>query len=79
VLDGVDVDSGTASEIGFAAALRHVIFGIRTDFRRSGENEASIVNPQVQWWIEQSGGHILGEIDQLLSSLRQRQLSDETP
>jgi nucleoside 2-deoxyribosyltransferase len=33
VLDGVDVDSGTASEIGFAYACGKPIAGIRTDFR----------------------------------------------
>src|ERR1700712_855002 len=30
VLDGVDVDSGTAGEIGFAYALGKTIFGLRT-------------------------------------------------
>lgn len=55
-LDGPDVDSGTASEIGFAFARGKTIFGYRGDIRRTGENEAALVNMQVQYWIEESGG-----------------------
>jgi nucleoside 2-deoxyribosyltransferase len=58
VLDGVDVDSGTASEIGYAFALGKRIYGLRTDFRLAGDNEGSIVNLQVQYFIEASGGEI---------------------
>lgn len=36
VLDGTDVDSGTAWEIGYAYALGKPIFGLRTDFRTLG-------------------------------------------
>jgi nucleoside 2-deoxyribosyltransferase len=56
VLDGLDVDSGTASEIGFAFAKGKTIFGYRGDIRLTGENEATLVNLQVQYWIEESGG-----------------------
>ncbi len=49
VLDGPDVDSGTAAEIGFAAALGKPIAGLRTDWRVSGD-EGSIVNLQVEFW-----------------------------
>ena len=55
VLDGTDVDSGTASEIGFAFACGKPIFGYRGDIRLTGENEATLVNLQVQYWIEESG------------------------
>ena len=65
VLDGVDVDSGTASEIGFAYALGTRIIGIRTDFRQSGDNDAARVNLQVQYWIEASGGKIVSSLVQL--------------
>lgn len=67
VLDGVDVDSGTASEIGFAYALGKRIYGYRGDFRSSGDNEGSIVNLQVEYWIENSGGCIVTN----LAALRQ--------
>jgi nucleoside 2-deoxyribosyltransferase len=33
-LEGIDVDSGTAWEIGYAAARGKSIIGIRTDFRK---------------------------------------------
>jgi len=36
VLDGADVDSGTAWEIGYAYALHKPILGLRTDFRTLG-------------------------------------------
>ncbi|MDY6931209.1 MAG: nucleoside 2-deoxyribosyltransferase [Halobacteriota archaeon] len=37
VLDGADIDSGTAWEIGYASALRKPVFGIKTDFRSLGK------------------------------------------
>ncbi len=36
VVDGADVDSGTAWEIGYAYALGKPILGLRTDFRTLG-------------------------------------------
>ena len=37
VLDGTDVDSGTASEIGYGAAKGKIIVGYRGDFRMTGD------------------------------------------
>ncbi|MDQ8043105.1 MAG: nucleoside 2-deoxyribosyltransferase [Solirubrobacteraceae bacterium] len=51
VLDGVDVDSGTAAEVGFAAALGKPVVGLRLDLRRTGDNDGAVVNLQVQHWI----------------------------
>lgn len=66
VLDGVDVDPGTASEIGCAFALGgKIIHGYRGDFRRLGENDGVVVNLQVQYWIEASGGHIVTSLDEV--------------
>jgi nucleoside 2-deoxyribosyltransferase len=65
VLDGVDVDSGTAAEIGFAYALGKWIAGLRTDFRQTGENEAAVVNLQVRHFIDASGGTVVTTIDDL--------------
>ncbi len=66
VLDGCDVDSGTASEIGCAfAAGGKVINGYRGDFRRTGENDGCLVNLQVQYWIEASGGSIYTRLEDL--------------
>lgn len=58
VLDGPDVDSGTASEIGYAAACGKIITAYRGDFRSAGDNEGSVINLQVAWFIESSGGRI---------------------
>ncbi len=65
VLDGVDVDSGTAAEIGFAYALGKWITGLRSDFRQSGENEAAVVNLQVRHFIDASGGTLVSTIEDL--------------
>jgi nucleoside 2-deoxyribosyltransferase len=51
VLDGVDVDSGTAAEIGFAAALGRPVVGWRSDFRLAGDNHQSLVNLQVEHFV----------------------------
>lgn len=58
-LDGSDVDSGTAAEIGYAANAGKIIIGYRTDIRRSGENEGGIINLQVEHFIRESGGSII--------------------
>lgn len=36
VIDGTDIDSGTAWEIGYAYAKRKPVLGLRTDFRTLG-------------------------------------------
>ena len=65
VLDGVDVDSGTAAEIGYAFARGKVIFGYRGDFRLSADNEGAAVNLQVEFFIRASGGSIVASLDAL--------------
>ena len=73
VLDGVDVDSGTAAEIGYAFAKAKPIIGYRGDFRLAADNEGSIVNLQVEYFIRASGGDIipaLGELQAALARLR---------
>ena len=70
ILDGVDVDSGTASEIGFGFAQGKRIYGLRTDFRLAGDNEGSIVNLQVQYFIEASGGTIHTTVDGLTGAIQ---------
>lgn len=51
ILDGPDVDSGTAAEIGFAAALGKPTAGVRLDTRRTGDNAGVTVNLQVEHWL----------------------------
>jgi nucleoside 2-deoxyribosyltransferase len=70
VLDGADVDSGTAAEIGYAFARGKLIVGYRGDFRLSADNEGGIVNLQVEYFIRQSGGTIVTRYEDLEASLR---------
>jgi nucleoside 2-deoxyribosyltransferase len=70
VLDGPDVDSGTAAEIGYAFARGKLIVGYRGDDRLSADNEASIVNLQVEYFIRESGGTIVSRYQDLEPSLR---------
>ena len=65
VLDGTDVDSGTAAEIGYAFAKDKPILGYRGDFRLSGDNDGSMVNLQVEYFIRQSGGDIVTGVAEL--------------
>ena len=68
VLDGADVDSGTAAEIGYAFARGKRILGYRGDFRLAADNVGSIVNLQVEYFITAGGG----EIVTTLAALRDR-------
>lgn len=70
VLDGCDVDSGTASEIGYACALKKPVTAYRGDFRIAGDNEGSIVNIQVEYFIYSSGGTIASTLDEAEKEIR---------
>ena len=48
ILDGPQVDDGTAWEIGYFFSQGKKILGIRTDFRRAGESEKSRVNLMIE-------------------------------
>jgi nucleoside 2-deoxyribosyltransferase len=79
VLDGSDVDSGVAAEIGYAGALnRHrkkigkkekKIIGYRSDFRLTGDNLGAAVNLQVQHFIKKSGCDIVRSKKELIDQL----------
>jgi nucleoside 2-deoxyribosyltransferase len=64
VLDGVEVDSGTASELGFAVGLGKPCYGLRTDWRDSGEFGLP-VNLQLLHFIENSGGSLFRSIEEI--------------
>ena len=70
VLDGPDVDSGTAAEIGYAYARGKTILGYRGDFRLSADNEGATVNLQVEYFIHSSGGMIIASIDSVDEALK---------
>ncbi|MGO9872529.1 MAG: nucleoside 2-deoxyribosyltransferase [Acidimicrobiia bacterium] len=71
VLDGCDVDSGTAAEIGYAAAKHKPVVGLRCDHRVTGDNEAALVNLQVEWFIIESGGRLETNLGAALVALAQ--------
>lgn len=75
ILDGVDVDSGTAAEIGYAAARGKPVAGLRLDTRQTGDNEGAVVNLQVEHFVRASGGELVrtvGEAIELLGRLTRR-------
>jgi nucleoside 2-deoxyribosyltransferase len=79
VLDGTDVDSGTAAEIGYAFARGRPILGYRGDFRLSADNEGSIVNLQVESFIRASGGDIItrfAELEKALAKIKASSRND---
>ncbi len=69
VLDGADVDSGTAAEIGYAFARGKKILGYRGDFRLSADNLGSTVNLQIEYFILASGGAIVTTLTDLRAAL----------
>jgi nucleoside 2-deoxyribosyltransferase len=79
VLDGTDVDSGTAAEIGYAFARGKPIIGYRGDFRLAADNEGSIVNLQVEYFIRQSGGTIVRSLAELSDALAALGAERRTP
>lgn len=65
VLDGAEVDSGTAGEVGFASALGKKCYGLRTDHRDAGDFTGLPVNLQVMHFIERTGGKMFRSIDEI--------------
>jgi nucleoside 2-deoxyribosyltransferase len=68
VLEGQEVDSGTAAEVGYAAALGRPIYALRSDLRLAGEPEMS-VNLQVEYFVTSTGGAVSGSLKGLLDAL----------
>jgi len=69
-LDGSDVDSGTAGEIGFAYGLGKPIEGYRSDFRQGGDNEGATINLQIEYFIFDSGGSMVRDLEKLKENLQ---------
>lgn len=68
VLDGAELDSGTAAEVGFGAGIGKKCFGLRTDFRDTGDLPGLPFNLQVLYFINQSGGKLFREIEAICLS-----------
>ncbi|MBR6299553.1 MAG: nucleoside 2-deoxyribosyltransferase, partial [Clostridia bacterium] len=48
LLDGAQVDDGTAWEIGYANARGIPVIGLRTDFRLCADSDDGLVNAMIQ-------------------------------
>ena len=66
MLDGPQVDDGTAWEIGYFFMQGKKILGLRTDFRRAGETD----NSRVNLMIECSCQGITSSLEELASDLK---------
>ena len=65
VLDGAEVDSGTAAEVGFGCALGKKCHGLRTDQRDCGDFIGLPINLQVLHFIRISGGTLFRSIAEI--------------
>lgn len=68
-LDGTDVDSGTAFEMGVAYILGKPIVGYKGDWRNFGDNEALVVNLMPQMAIERSNCRIVRKLEYVLPAV----------
>ena len=66
LLDGPQVDDGTAWEIGYAHAQGIPVIGVRTDFRQAGDVPGAVVNAMVHASCRQ----IVRSTDELLEKLK---------
>lgn len=71
-LDGQDVDSGTALEIGYGFARGLLIVGLRTDIRRCSDNEGSTVNLMIETCIADSGGILTDSLHEAVTFIAGR-------
>jgi nucleoside 2-deoxyribosyltransferase len=78
LLDGPDVDSGTAIEIGYAFAKRKKVFGLLTDFRAYSKRgkEPSKINNMV-WGVCEKGQTIFRSLDEVAEAVKQHIAMDK--
>jgi nucleoside 2-deoxyribosyltransferase len=67
ILDGTQMDDGTAWKMGYHYSRGRKIIGIRTDFQKAGETNSSKVNAM----IEHSCQAIVGGLDDLVITLKE--------
>ncbi len=65
LLDGTEPDSGTVGEVCFGAGTSKVCYGLRTDWRDSGDMPGIAINLQVIFFIEASGGKLFRSIEDI--------------
>lgn len=77
LLDGAQVDDGTAWEIGYAFARAIPVIGIRTDFRQGGDTGHSRVNAMIEGscaCIVSSSEEVLAALEEL-TAVRRRKIT----
>ncbi|MBO4318302.1 MAG: nucleoside 2-deoxyribosyltransferase [Mailhella sp.] len=75
LLDGPQVDDGTAWEIGYACAKGIPVIGLRTDFRLCADSDGGLVNAMIQGSVVdicRSADEVLGVLKKKKSSGRSR-------
>ena len=60
----------------YGRARGKVVCGLRTDFRLAGDNIGAIVNLQVQYFIEASGGAVVTTVEELVGLARRLENDD---
>ena len=45
------------------------MIGLRSDLRITGDNEATLVNLQVEWFVVSSGGALVTDLDAAIATL----------
>jgi nucleoside 2-deoxyribosyltransferase len=85
LLDGSQVDDGTAWEIGYFYAKKSAeqkIIGIRTDFHRAGERESGVVNPMIEVacdWVVSSREELMEVVSRLFQGEKSGETSGAVP
>ena len=69
LLDGAQVDDGTAWEAGFACAKGIPVLGIRTDFRVCGDTRHSVLNAMIEGSLEA----LVHSVPELVEELAKRE------
>lgn len=64
LLDGTDVDSGTAAEMGFAHAIGKPVFGLCTDGLRRGRTINNVI-----WGLCAGGHRIYSSVSEMLTAV----------
>lgn len=70
-LNGSDVDSGVAFEMGYAHALGKLVVGYRDDFRQAGENEGCDVNLMVEFPIKGCNRKLATTLEELKDQVKE--------
>jgi nucleoside 2-deoxyribosyltransferase len=68
-LDGPQVDDGTSVEIGYAHHAGKLIVGLRTDIRRTADNEAALVNLMIETCVADSNGIMTDSVDEAVGHI----------